>query len=145
MATPFEYSRIHPMVLCISRSSDNTNHPKYSLSPFYSPFPVFFLGRVVCQIPTLLAPVLKLSRTRRSRASFVDQLPSNFCYRCPALRVSFVLFVSSRILDSAFLNVFGDFHSRESKHARGLTNGNAGKLLFSFPDFSLHRGCFFEV
>lgn len=34
MATPFEYSRIHPTVLCISRSSDNTNHPKYSLSLF---------------------------------------------------------------------------------------------------------------
>ena len=34
MATPFEYSQIHPTVLCISRSSDNTNHPKYSLSLF---------------------------------------------------------------------------------------------------------------
>lgn len=32
MATPFEYSRFHPTALRISRISDNTNHPKYSLS-----------------------------------------------------------------------------------------------------------------
>lgn len=115
MATPFEYSRIHPTVLCISRSSDNTNHPKYSLSPLsllhpHSPplHPLCVLSRPCCLpgLPTLLALVLKLSRrTRRPRASFVRQPHQIFSYRCPAfyaclLFLRFFLSFLSRFFDS---------------------------------------------
>lgn len=72
--------------------------------PFlYSPlsFPIFVLAVVVCRSPTLLAPVLKLSRMRRPHArlflSFFSLSLSLFStlleflrHRCPVLRVSFL-------------------------------------------------------
>lgn len=91
MATPFEYSRFHPTALRISRISDNTNHPKYSLSlePFlsYSAVRPAFLFSTRCLLPAhclllllrcclpTLTPrvVLKLSRTRHPQASFIER------------------------------------------------------------------------
>lgn len=98
MATPFEYSQIHPTVLCISRSSDNTNHPKYSLSLFP---PIFShlrsRGRCLPEphaprsgiktfedeiSPTLLVSPISLSLSRSTPLEFL---------RCPVLRVYFLL------------------------------------------------------
>lgn len=102
MATPFEYSRIHPTVLCISRSSDNTNHPKYSLSLFP---PIFshLRSRGRC-LPEPHAP-------RSGIKTFEDETPTRSSlslsfffislslfstlleflrHRCPVLRVSFL-------------------------------------------------------
>lgn len=73
--------------------------------PFlYSPlsFPIFVLAVVVCRSPTLLAPVLKLSRMRRPHArlflslffflslSLFSTLLEFLRHRCPVLRVSFL-------------------------------------------------------
>lgn len=108
MATPFEYGRFHPTALRISRISDNTNHPKYSLSPVFSLAPVLcsvflFSYRCAscpralslafascCRLPTLTPRVvLKLSRTRHPQASFIERplvtgVKFGYSLECPA-------------------------------------------------------------
>lgn len=89
MATPFEYSRFHPTALRISRISDNTNHPKYSLSPAFSralsfvlrlSFPPDALARALC----LLLSLFVLSASPHSPSgikTLEDETPAGVLHR----------------------------------------------------------------
>lgn len=110
MATPFEYSRIHPTVLCISRSSDNTNHPKYSLSLFP---PIFshLRSRGRC-LPEPHAP-------RSGIKTFEDETPTR-----SSLSLSFFLSLSLSLLNPARIS---------SPSMSGLTRVFSSSLCFFAP------------
>ena len=156
MATPFEYSRIHPTVLCISRSSDNTNHPKYSLSPLsllhpHSPPPppsvCSFSAVLSARAPHAPRPGIKTFEEDETAAGVLrPPTPSDFLLSMSGLlRVSFVpsffsfvslsfLRLSPRPFPTFPADDFRRRHRAAEIHAEpgrmGSANGTAGKLLF---------------
>lgn len=119
--------------------------PSLSLLPPVCSFSAVLSAR----LPTLLALVLKLSRTRRPRASFVRQPHQISSYRCPAFYACllfhhFPVFFFLRFFPFLTLCALfqrcppdDDFRRRLRRASKprepgrmGSANGTAGKLLF---------------